>query len=143
MEAFFIPIRNPNLISLINRRWSAYQGLLLIYSSKTPIFMMHTCKRDREIVRGVVPISLLPVSALLLFLLMVIWCMWSEMKVLEYKHEGSAFEWYDVFLGMQISYGSSLQVLYSSALCVKNAPQFCFLNISNHNEECLHFITGL
>lgn len=114
MEAFFIPIWNPNLISLINRHWSAYQGLLLIYSSKTPIFMMHLQKRSREIVRGVVPISVLPVSALLLLLLMVIWCMRSEMKVLGYKHGGSAFEWYDVFLWMQISSRSSLQVSHST-----------------------------
>ncbi len=112
MEAFFIPIWNPNLISLINRRWSAYQGLLLIYSSKTPIFIMHLQKWWREIARGVEPISVLPVSALLL--LTVIWCTRSEMKVLGYKHGGSASEWYGVFLWMQISSGSSLQVSHST-----------------------------
>lgn len=67
---------------------------------------------ERDCEGGVEPISVLPVSALLL--LMVIWCMRSEMKVLGYKHGGSASEWYGVFLWMQISSGSSLQVSHST-----------------------------
>lgn len=146
MEAFFIPIWNPNLISLINRHWSAYQGLLLIYSSKPPIFMMQLQKRWREIVRGVEPISVLPVSALLL--LTVIWCMRSEMKVLGYKHGGSVSDMWVIwclFVDADLFWIITAGFTFHSAHYVRedNAPPFCFLNISNYKQECLHFITGL